>query len=687
MKRRRIILFTVAALLLAAAAGLDTLDRSFPPPRVDMIETSPTVLDRNGALLRPYAVADGRWRLPVVLDEVDPGFLAMLIAYEDKRFYVHHGVDMRALARAALQMIRHGRIVSGASTLTMQLARLIEPRTERSLAAKLRQIWTALQIERRLGKREILTAYLTLAPYGGNLEGIRSASLAYFGKEPRKLSAAEAALLVALPQAPEARRPDRNAAAAKVARERVLARMVESGVIDEPQAERAARRPLNALRRDFPTLAAHAADVALARTPSGGVRLTISQPLQAALEDLARQRSRRLGAKLSVAILVADHATGDILTRVGSADFFDQTRAGQIDMTRALRSPGSTLKPVIYGLAFDAGLVHPSTLIEDRPADFAGYRPHNFDLSYQGSVTIREALQMSLNVPAVTLLEAVGPARLMARLRRAHVAPRLPAGEPPGLAIGLGGIGVTLEDLVSLYAALARGGSSIALTERADASPQDAPSTVVGKTAAWYVSDILTGVPPPTHAASGHIAYKTGTSYGYRDAWAIGFDGKHVVGVWVGRPDGSSVAGLTGRSAAAPILFDAFARISERRAPMPPAPKEAIIAATAELPLPLRHFVSPDRRGRAITAQPAPTIVYPPNGARIELGLSGDLAEPLVLKVQGGVAPFRWLANGVPLMTPAQRRRALWSPDGKGFSTVTVIDAAGRADRVDLYLD
>ncbi|MDP2620126.1 MAG: penicillin-binding protein 1C [Hyphomicrobiales bacterium] len=687
MRRAPLILLALAALVFAGVGGLYALDRAFPPPRVEAIETSATVVDRDGALLRPYAVADGLWRLPVVLDEIDPAFLAMLVAYEDKRFHAHRGVDMLALGRAALQMIRFGRIVSGGSTLTMQLARLLKPRAGRSLTVKLRQILTALQLERRLTKREILTAYLTLAPYGGNLEGVRSASLAYFGTEPRKLDPAQAALLVALPQAPEARRPDRDAAAAKTARDRVLARMAHAGVIDAAQAERAAARPLNALRRDFPALAAHAADAALAKTPSRSVRLTISRPWQAALEELAREHARALGAKLSVAVLVADHGTGEILARVGSADFFDEARAGQIDMTRALRSPGSTLKPAIYALAFEAGLVHPATLIEDRPADFTGYRPHNFDLSYQGSVSVSEALQMSLNVPAVMLLDAVGPARLMARLRRANAAPLLPRGEAPGLAIGLGGVGVTLEDLVSLYAAFPRGGRAVALTERADAPPQDSPANVVSATAAWYVSDILTGVPPPVHAAGGRIAYKTGTSYGYRDAWAIGFDGRHVIGVWVGRPDGSSVADFTGRNAAAPILFDAFARISPERAPLPPAPRDAVLATTAELPLPLRHFTPSDGRGRMMAAAPAPSIAYPPNGARVELGLEYGAAEPLVIKVQGGLAPFRWLANGVPLTMPARRRQILWTPDGKGFSTVTVIDAAGRADRVELYLD
>lgn len=689
-RRRRLAAFLAAAALLVAggAATLAALDRLYPPPLDAAAETSPLVLDRDGRLLRAYAVGDGRWRLAADADAVDPDFLAMLVAYEDRRFFRHAGVDPLALLRAAAQAVRHGRIVSGGSTLTMQLARLIEPRAGRSLAAKTRQIVRAVQIERRLGKREILARYLTLAPYGGNIEGVRAAALAWFGREPRRLTVAEAALLVALPQSPEARRPDRNPDAARAARDRVLARLVRAGALSPADAARAAGVAVPRLRRDFPAHAAHAADAALREGPGpdGALRLTIARDLQAGLETLARERAEAAGARLSVAILVADHGSGEVLARVGSADFFDAARDGRVDMTRAVRSPGSTLKPLIYALAFETGLVHPNSLIDDRPLAVGGYRPRNFDLGYQGTVTVREALQMSLNVPAVLLLETVGPAHLAARLRRAGVALHLPHDAAPGLAVALGGVGTTLHDLVTLYAAIARGGNAIALAERPGRVAAAPSGAVLGAAASWYVADILAGTPPPAHAAGGRIAYKTGTSYGYRDSWAVGFDGRHVVGVWVGRPDGSPVSDLTGRGSAAPILFDAFARLPGRRAALAAPPREAHMRATADLPAPLRRFV-PAGRPAAAEAAPAPVIAYPPAGARVDLALGTAAAMPLTVKVEGGTPPFRWIANGAPVAAPAGRRALSWMPDGRGVSTVTVIDATGRSDRVSVFAE
>ena len=382
----------------------------------------------------------------------------MLVAYEDKRFFDHAGVDLLALARAATQFASNGRIVSGGSTLSMQLARLIEPRESRSFGQKLRQIFRAMQIERRLSKQEILERYLTLAPYGGNLEGVRAASLAYFGKEPKRLTVSEAALLVALPQLPERRRPDRNPAGAQAARDRVLARMVTSGLLGETEAARAALDEVSAARRALPALAAHAADTALRNRPAeSSHQLTISKSVQEGLEAVALEAAQKLGPRVSVAMVLADAMTGEILGEVGSADYFDASRSGWIDMTSTLRSPGSTLKPFIYGLAIEEGLIAQETLIEDRPADFAGYRPKNFDMSYQGDVTVRQALQLSLNVPAIRLLDAVGPQRLVSRFRQAGVTPTLPNGEVPGLAIGLGGVGrIAARSRPALYGPVER---------------------------------------------------------------------------------------------------------------------------------------------------------------------------------------------------------------------------------------
>ncbi len=649
------------------------------------VPTSALVLDRAGQLLRPFTVAGGRWRMPVDLAEVDPRLIAMLLAFEDRRFQSHAGVDPRALARAAWQMLANGRIVSGASTITMQLARLLDGRTTRTPGGKLTQIAAALALERRESKDAILAAYLILAPYGGNIEGVRSASLAWFGKEPARLTAAEAALLVALPQAPEARRPDRHPEAARRARDRVLARAAESGVISADEARAARHEPVPRSRRPYPMLAAHAAEQAVRGHPERGVhRLTLDAGLQERLERLAAERAERLGARVSVALLVADHRNGGILASVGSAGLLDNGRDGFIDMTRALRSPGSTLKPLIYGLAFEAGIAHPESLVEDRPAGFAGYVPTNFDRSFQGTVTVRRALQLSLNVPAVRLLDAVGPARLVARMKRAGAQPALPDLSPPGLAIGLGGVGVRLTDLVALYGAIARNGRSLVLTQDwRDRASVPEPRQVLDARAAWYVTSILAGVPPPAHAAPEQIAFKTGTSYGYRDAWAVGFDGQHVVGAWAGRPDGGAVPGLTGIEAAAPILVDTFARLGQRT-PLPAAPPGVLVASTAQLPPTLRH-AGGGNGGSSLFAD-GPEIAFPPQGARVDLGLGAGVGKGLALKVRGGYPPFFWVANGAPVEQAAFARTAVWEPEGPGFTTIAVVDGRGRSSRVSVFL-
>jgi penicillin-binding protein 1C len=414
-------------------------------------------------------------------------------------------------------------------------------------------------------------------------------------------------------------------------------------------------------------------------------RLTIDAVLQARIERLAAVRAAPLGSTVSVAILVADHGTGRVLASVGSAAFFDERRDGYIDMTRAVRSPGSTLKPLIYGLAFEAGIAHPESLIEDRPTAFAGYAPGNFDREFHGTVTVRQALQLSLNVPAVQVLDMVGPARLVSRMRRAGAAPVLADTSPPGLAIGLGGVGVTLEDLVAIYAAIARGGTAVAITDELDRAPRPEDTRrVLDDRAAWYVSSILAGVPTPAKVSPGGLAFKTGTSYGYRDAWAVGFDGRHVVGVWVGRPDGVPVPGLAGIDAAAPILVDTFARLGPL-VPLGAAPQGILVATSSELPPPLKHVRN--HRSHSAAAIPGPQIAFPPDGARVELGPGAGAGVELALKVRNGSPPFTWFANGVPIDRQPFMRTARWIPNGPGFATISVVDGRGQSSRVTVFLD
>lgn len=671
--RRSAILFVALALWVGAIAR-DAFDHWVDATVLPSLsaETSVEVLDRKGQLLRAYTVSDGRWRLAVVAQDVDPLYRAMLLAYEDKRFYDHSGVDLIAMTRAVGQAAWNGRIVSGGSTLSMQVARLLEESGTGALPGKLRQIRVALALERRLSKDEILALYLNRAPFGGNLEGIRAASRAYFGKEPYRLTPAESALLVSLPQSPETRRPDRHHDRAVAARARVLDRMVSADVIHHDRAQAALREEVPKARRAFPAFAPHVADRVVSETLDKGVfRLTIDRDLQMSLEQLAQASVRSRGRKLSTAILVLDHRTGEVLASVGSANYLNERRNGYVDMTRALRSPGSTLKPLVYGLAFDNGLAHPETLIDDRPKDFSGYRPQNFDGEYHGTIPVRLALQMSLNIPVVTLTEAVGPARLMAHLRRAGAEPVIP-GDDPGLAVALGGVGVTLEDLGRLYAAIARGGAPVELQWDMDAEPSVAARPpVISAEAAWHLGDILAGVAPPRGRPHNRLSYKTGTSYGHRDAWAVGFDGAHVIAVWMGRPDGTPVPGAFGAEAAAPVLFDAFQRLKPALDPLPAPPPATLMVGNAELPRPLRRF-----RGRNAVfaaAEDVPRVTFPPDGAEVE---SDGI---LVLKVEQGTPPFTWLADGRPVAIRSYERQEIIEGIAPGFINLSVIDADGRS--------
>ncbi|MDX2263367.1 MAG: penicillin-binding protein 1C [Hyphomicrobiales bacterium] len=683
---RRICLSAIAAAGVGAAA-LSALDALAPAPALTAAgEASRLVLDRNGRVLRAYAISDGRWRLPAAARDVDPRYLAMLIAYEDKRFHSHAGVDLRAMGRALWQAARAGRPVSGASTLTMQTARLLVGAPTDSLWTKIAQIAQARTLDARLSKTDILDIYVRLAPFGGNLEGLRAASLAYFGKEPRRLAAHEAALLVALPQAPEARRPDRHPAAAKRARNRVLDRAVAAGVITRAEAEWAKSQPAPTRRREFPALAAHLADRLTAAHPSESVlRTTLDATLQEAAEAIAARQAAAHGAKLSAAVIVADHATGEVLAHAASAGYFDNARQGSIDMSAAVRSPGSALKPFIYGLAFEEGVAHPATLILDAPASFNGYSPQNFDKTYRGEVTAETALQLSLNVPAVKLLAAVTPARLASRFRLAGVG----ADIPRNLTVALGGVGFTLEEMTALYGSLGRGGEPVRLKFLRDGPMGATPPApirtpgppLMSPAAAWYVTEALRNAPPPANAPPGVIAFKTGTSYGYRDAWAAGYDGRHVVAAWVGHADASPTPGLTGLVAAAPAVFDAFAALSPGREPFAPAPYGVLDAKKAELPPPLRRLQDPVASADVVGGAGL-RIAFPPNAAEIEL-MRGENGGPLpvTLRAEGGAPPLTWLINGAVAAT-SHRRQFSWTPDGKGFAEVTLIDAAGRSQRV-----
>jgi penicillin-binding protein 1C len=661
-------LFAVALGLWAGAVARDGVDAwvdtTVLPPLT--VEVSEEVRDRKGDLLRAYTVADGRWRLAVDLDDVDPTYLEMLIRYEDKRFAMHAGVDPLAALRAAGQAVWHGRVVSGGSTLTMQVARLLENGSTGRWTGKLRQIRVALALERQLTKDEILTLYLNRAPFGGNIEGVRAASYAYFDRPPRRLTPAQAALLVALPQSPESRRPDRAADTATQARNGILTRLTEDGVIDVATLQAATRHAVPSTRHILPSLAPHLSDRLVAQDVTRH-DVTLDRRLQIALEALAVQAVRGRSDGVQVAMIVADHTTGEILASVGSAAYSADVPGGFIDLTQSVRSPGSTLKPLIYGLGFDQGLIHPETMIADRPTDFDGYMPQNFDGFFRGELRVRTALQHSLNIPAVAVTQALGPHHLLAGLRRAGADPQVPGGTP-GLAIALGGVGLSLHDLVKLYAALGNGGTAVDLRWQAYATAGFVPQAVMNHAAAWQIAHILQETPRPRGVQADGVAFKTGTSYGHRDAWAIGFDGRHVVGVWLGRPDGTPVPGVFGGDLAAPVMFDAFARIKPAIDPIGPPPHETLLLSTAQLPQHLQYF---GMRGDVDTH--VPNITFPPDGAVLE-GLL------LTVKVRDGRAPYVWLANGEPVARTYRSEIDIAAP-GIGFSSLTVVDADGRSDQ------
>ncbi|MDD2668095.1 penicillin-binding protein 1C [Zoogloea sp.] len=577
--RFRLLRYGLAALLLALLIA----DRLFPPPLPG--RDSPhalLIVARDGTPLRAFPDRNHVWRHPVTLNEVSPLYREALLRYEDRYFRWHPGVNPFALLRAAGQWATSGRIVSGGSTLTMQVARVLEP-TPRTVAGKARQILRAVQLEARLSKDEILTLYLNYAPMGGVLEGVEAASRAYLGKPARRLSHAEAALLVVLPQAPSLLRPDRHPSAARAARDKVIQRMhgswPEADITDalqEPAYAQTLREPLLA-----PLLAER-----LKKTAAGRPRIdtTLDPQAQQTVELLLADRLGALPARVSMAALVVDNATLEVRAYAGSADFTDKERFSHVDMVRAQRSPGSTLKPFLYGLALDEGLIHSESLLADVPQSFAGYQPGNFQQSFHGPVSVAEALTKSLNVPAVEVLERLDPVRFVSLLRRGGLKLEFPKGGEPNLAVILGGASTSLEQLVGAYTAFARQGLAGKPRYTPDAPVEEQRMLSAG--AAFIIRDLLeSGGPMGRAVESGAgirrgIAWKTGTSFGFRDAWSVGVSDRFTIGVWIGRPDGTPNPGFFGANIAAPLLVDLFNSLDAgppgRRTPPPNVKQERI---------------------------------------------------------------------------------------------------------------
>ncbi|MFO1505947.1 MAG: penicillin-binding protein 1C [Lysobacterales bacterium] len=586
----------VAVGLLAIAF---TLDRLYPLPLPPADGGSTWVLARDGTPLRIFPDRNGIWRYPANLDTVSPLYIDALLTYEDRWFWRHPGVNPVALVRAGVQWIHSGRIVSGGSTLTMQVARILDPQP-RSIAGKLRQILRAVQLEAHLSKREILTLYLDHAPFGGTLEGVEAASWAYLGKPAAQLSHAEAALLAVLPQAPSRLRPDRHPTAARAARDKLLQRMADTGTWSLAAVRDAELEPVTARTLVPPMTAPLLAErLHEAKPRRRRIRTTIDAGLQRALEARVAGYVAQLPKRTSAALLVVDNGTLAARAYVGSAVFADDARLGHVDMVRAWRSPGSTLKPFLYGLALDDGLIDSESLLVDAPQPFGNYRPADFDHAFRGPVSAADALRQSLNVPAVDLLDRVGPARFAARLENAGLTLRLPRGVSPNLSIILGGTGARLEDLAGAYASLARGG--IAGRVRLDEDDPEIDRRVLSPGAAWIVRAILDANPRPGEASDTFdpgtrpdVAWKTGTSYGFRDAWAIGVTQAFTVAVWVGRPDGTPQPGQYGAVTALPLMFRAIDGLPRHPiAPTPDAPPASVTEADVCWPLGMAADATP----------------------------------------------------------------------------------------------
>ena len=650
-------------------------DRLFPLPLPEA-GLARVVLAEDGAPLWRFADRDGVWRYPVSPEQVSPYYLQALLTYEDRWFYRHPGVNPLALGRAAWQNLRGGRVLSGGSTLSMQVARLLDPHA-RSYAGKLKQLWRTAQLEWHLSKTEILSLYLNRAPFGGTLQGVAAASWAYLGKPPSQLTRAEAALLAVLPQAPSRLRPDRHPERAQAARDKVLKRLASFAVWPQAAIADALQEPVLLAARQEPRLAPLLARRLNKADSPPLIRTTLDAALQRRLEDLLLGWRARLPERTSAAILVVEQPSMAVRAYLGSVDMGDTKRFGHVDMISAVRSPGSTLKPFLYGLALDEGLIHSESLLQDVPRRYGDYRPGNFAAGFSGAVAASAALATSLNLPAVQLLEAYGPKRFAGELRGAGVPLLLPPLAEPNLALILGGAGSRLEELVSGYSAFARGGKAARLRFQ----PQDElhERRLLSPGAAWIVRRILSGQARPDRDPRVQLlqrptlAWKTGTSYGFRDAWAIGVAPRYLIGIWIGRPDGTPVPGQFGLASAAPLLLQVHDllvnRDSQRGIAVPVDPPPATVGVAAicwPLGQPLDSRDPNCRRQRFAWTLDGTT---PPTLQALDQPLGLGLQEKIWLNDQGlrvdaacpGATPHRlalWPAPLEPWLPRRERRSA-----------------------------
>lgn len=517
-----------------------------PPDPGRLSDLSSVVRSSGEDVLELRLSKSGHWRESVRLSKIDPQLIELLIAYEDKRFWKHHGVDPLAILRAVKDYLAAGRITSGASTLTMQTARLMRPELgKRSLFVKLHQMLEAFRLEAHWTKDEILEAYFTLAPYGGNIEGIKAASEAWFQKLPLQLTVSEAALLVALPQSPESRRPDRHPQKAFLAKSRVLAATKEKLFLTEEEFAEYKTEALPFRRYKPSSYSPHFADrfgrLDLAE-PS-----TLDKEWQTAVKNIVFHATNQLPEPINAAAMVVERKTGKVRAYVGSSDYLSQARKGGVNYLKSVRSPGSTLKPFIYAKALQRNLISTGEVFEDTAIQTAGYSPTNFDQTFSGQVTLQESLIRSLNIPAITTLKKINVQAFENDLR-SYLGGNFSQSNYAGLSLAVGGFYMTAEDLMALYLEFADPGLKSRLTFFEQSSNHEGSFLFEEKSAKTIQNMLI-----QFNGAGRKVAFKTGTSHNRQDAWTIQLTQNHIVLAWLGTPDNEPTQILTGRSAAFPI--------------------------------------------------------------------------------------------------------------------------------------
>lgn len=714
-------LYWLSAFFLLIFSTFILLDKLLPIPSLanedNTQQFAKVIVAQDGTPLRAFADHKGVWRYPVQLHEVSPRYIDTLLAYEDRWFWYHPGVNPLAIIRAAGQNLLNGRVISGGSTLTMQVARILDPHS-RSIAGKLKQIFRALQLEWHYSKTEILTLYLNRAPFGGTIEGVQAASFAYLSKSVAELSLAEAALLSVLPQSPSRFRPDRHPQRAEQARNKVLQRLYQFAQISLAELNDARLEIVVPQLQGNPMLAPILARRLKSRAVSHRpLKTTIDADLQANLETLVRDYSHQLAGRNSAAVLVVNHHTMAVKAYIASADFYDTQRYGQVDMIRALRSPGSTLKPFLYALALDQGLLSSHSMLRDEVVNISGYKPQNFTAHYSGKVSMSEALQRSLNIPAIQVLQFLGPGYFHAALENAGLYLKMPGRSRANLAIVLGGAGARLEELVSAYTAFSRGGRAGQLRFTKDESLVE--NYLMSAGAAWIIREILSGIPRRSGLSqmishgidkNSLIAWKTGTSYGFRDAWAIGMTANYTIGIWTGRPDGTPVPGHYGTQTAVPLLKSVSLNLPSSSSDTPgsyqPRPKsvtQAVIcwpggrtvAETEAEHCKNKHlsWILDNTFPAPLTRDPRLETVF--NELKItSLDNNAQLRNPpdsqqdlsVNLQAQGGSGALFWFVNGQPVNRIASRAVMTYRFAKSGQYLISAVDQMGQSDQIALMV-